>query len=567
VLVPLALVATATPAFVAAQTPPADAAAQQLEQLQRRQQEQIQRDLESTRRAAPPRGADLRAAPAPVQPAAVPGACHDIRDIAIRNSPRLRQAARAEIDTRFAGHCLGVNEITEILGLITKDYIVQGYVTTRAYLPAQDLKQGTLTIDVIEGTIEHLRSDDGGKKSVPTGAVFPTHEGQVLNLRDLEQGIDQINRLQSNNARLEILPGEAAGGSTVVVHNAPTRPVHLIASYDNQGQEGTGVHQASATVVLDNLAGLGEQVSLSHRQSVPFSDHAHQTQSDGLDVWLPHGYDTWTASLIRSTYRNVLTLPSGSRQAAEGSNNIATVGYDRVVHRDEAGRVSLGTALTTKDATNFFAGQLLEVSSRKLALLDVHASYTRVVLGTGVLNASVDVVQGLKVLGALHDSRLLTSAQPHAQFSKLQAGAQLHLPFDGIGQHWSYDGELAVQKSFDALYGSEKMLIGSFYTVRGFYNSSLSGDNGFYWRNSLSLLRQFRVGHDTVAARAYAALDFGHVSNIGPDDGGTLSGAAVGLQLQWRALTWDVFYAAPITKPASLVREPGQTWFRLSAAL
>ncbi|MDB5954061.1 ShlB/FhaC/HecB family hemolysin secretion/activation protein [Ramlibacter sp.] len=559
--------ATATPAFVAAQTSPGDAAAQQLEQLQRRQQEQIQRDLESTRRVAPPGGADLRATPAPVQPAAVPGACHDIREIVIHNSPRLRQAARAEIDSRFAGHCLGVNEITEILGLITKDYIVQGYVTSRAYLPAQDLKQGTLTIDVVEGTIEHFRIDDEGKKSVPAGAVFPTHEGQVLNLRDLEQGIDQINRLQSNNARLEILPGEAAGGSVVTVHNTPTRSVHLITSYDNQGQEGTGVHQASATVVLDNLAGLGEQVSVSHRESVPFPDGDHHTQSDGLDLWLPHGYDTWTASVIRSTYRNVLTLPSGTQQPAEGSNSIVTVGYDRVVHRDEVGRLSLGTALTTKDATNFFAGQLLDVSSRKLTLLDVRGSYSRVVLGTGLLNASLDVVQGLKTFGALRDPELLTSEQPHAQFSKLQAGAQLHLPFEGLGQRWSYDGEIAAQKAYDSLYGSEKMLIGSFYTVRGFYNSSLSGDNGFYWRNSLSLLRQFRAGNDTVAARAYAALDFGRVSNVGPEDGGNLSGAAVGLQLQWRALTWDVFYAAPISKPASLAREPGQTWFRLSAAL
>jgi hemolysin activation/secretion protein len=147
-----------------------------------------------------------------------------------------------EIDARYAGHCLGVNEITQIMGLVTRDYIERGYVTTRAYLPAQDLHTGTLLIDVVEGVIEQLKQDDGAAR-LPLNTSFPAGAGQLLNLRDLEQGIDQLNRLQSNNATLDIQPGSQPGGSNVVIHNQPSRPVHLFVSYDNQGSVSTGANQ------------------------------------------------------------------------------------------------------------------------------------------------------------------------------------------------------------------------------------------------------------------------------------------------------------------------------------
>lgn len=542
---------------------------QQLDQLQQRQQEQIQRDLDNARRAVQPGGADLRSvSPQVPAPTAAGGACHDIQRIEIRNSPRLHEYTRALINQRFAGHCLGVGEVTEILALVTKDYIEQGYITTRAYLPSQDLRQGTLLIDVVEGRIEQFRIEDGGKHSVPQSGAFPGLEGQVLNLRDLEQGIDQINRLQSNNAKLAVEPGTVPGGSTVVVRNEAGRPVHLFLSADNQGQEGTGTRQGSATITLDNLAGLGELVSYTHRESLPLDQHDHHTLSQGLDVSLPHGWDTFSASYIRSTYNNVLTLPSGTQEPANGTNEIGTLAWNRVAYRDEANRLSVGASLTAKDARNFFAGQFLSVSSRRLALLDLKTSWSRVLQGDGLLQVGLDYTRGLADLGALHDSPLLPDDQPHAQFSKLGLDALLRLPFEAAGRRWSWEPQLTMQKADDTLYGSEKLLIGSLYSVRGFYNNSLSGDDGWYLRNSLSTSQPFTVAGQVFSARFYAAIDAGWVRNYNPDlAGGQLTGAAVGVQALWRTWSLEVFRTTPLSHPATLPRDTSQTWARLSVAL
>ena len=46
----------------------------------------------------------------------------------------------------YSKRCLGVAEIEQLLGAVTREYIVDGYITTRVYLPPQDLTRGTKDI-------------------------------------------------------------------------------------------------------------------------------------------------------------------------------------------------------------------------------------------------------------------------------------------------------------------------------------------------------------------------------------------------------------------------------------
>ncbi len=71
-----------------------------------------------------------------------------------------------------------------------------------------------------------------------------------LGLRDLEQGLDQINRLQSNHAPLDIVPGQAPGSSRIVVSNQAERAFHFGASVDTLGQDSTGENQAGLSTSL-----------------------------------------------------------------------------------------------------------------------------------------------------------------------------------------------------------------------------------------------------------------------------------------------------------------------------
>src|SRR3546814_18044191 len=135
--------------------------------------------------------------------------------------------------------CVEVDEIGRLLGEVTKAYIDRGYATTRAYLPEQDLSSGRLRIEVVEGRISRIEVDGSGV-FVPGAFLYP--DGDRLNLRRLEQGLDQINRLSSNNATLDIQPGDRPGERVVVIHNHPTRRIYPTLSADNLGSRSPGRH-------------------------------------------------------------------------------------------------------------------------------------------------------------------------------------------------------------------------------------------------------------------------------------------------------------------------------------
>ena len=78
--------------------------------------------------------------------------------------------------------------------------IAQGFVTTRVLARTQDLSQGTLVLTLIPGRVRALRiSADSDARAMISNA-FPIRPGDVLNLRDVEQGLENLKRLPTVEA-------------------------------------------------------------------------------------------------------------------------------------------------------------------------------------------------------------------------------------------------------------------------------------------------------------------------------------------------------------------------------
>lgn len=514
-----------------------------------------------------PGGIDTRTLVPKVDASKAAGKCRDIRTIAISGAPRLSGSVREQIDRQFAGRCLGVPEIEQLLGEITRDYVLRGYVTTRAYLPAQDLSKGQLDITVVEGTIEKLRIEDKGHRSFAPGNTIPAKPGDVLNLRDLEQGIDQINRLASNHATLDIQPGTLPGGSEVVIRNEPEPFYHLMFSLDNQGSVSTGKNQLGVSLSTDSLLGWSEFMLFTHRESIP-GDKFHQySTSDSFTLSVPYGYNTFSYNGSISRYVSTIHAPSGLDLIASGDSTSNALTWDRVVYRDQRTRANVSGTFTNKESRSYLEDQLLGVSSRKLSILDLDANVSTGV-GSGILGLNLGWAQGVKAAGALRDMDDLPFVAPRAQFKKLKYGATYNLPFQWLGGEWSLSSALTGQAARSTLYGSEQMAIGGIYTVRGFVRSTLAGDSGYYLRNDLSLRQLIRLAGVELPTRWFLALDMGAVRNRVPEvPQGGLAGAAAGASFKWKGVTWDIFGSCPVMLPDHLDREPCQTWFRLSFAI
>jgi hemolysin activation/secretion protein len=113
----------------------------------------------------------------------------------------------------FQPSCIGLSSVNEYLRIITNRYIQEGYITSRAFLVPQDLSSGTLKIVIVEGRLESMLFN--GKQEGFLQQAFSNIEGKILNLRDIEQGLDQINRLNRYNARIKLEPGTQQGYSVI----------------------------------------------------------------------------------------------------------------------------------------------------------------------------------------------------------------------------------------------------------------------------------------------------------------------------------------------------------------
>jgi hemolysin activation/secretion protein len=542
-----------------------DAARRQAEQLQREVDQRADRQRERDARPAKPPTRFQVPVPEPVERGN--GACREIREIRVDGVTLIQAKALEHLVSPYRGQCLGVTEIERLLGDLTAAYITRGYVTARVYLPQQDLSTGMLRIEVLEGAVERLIIEDGDQGSISPFNVAPGVIGKPLNLRDLEQALDQINRLASNDAQLDIAPGTAPGDSMVILSNAPSRTAHFNLTYDNHGLEATGREQVGATVGLDNPLGLNDFLSFTHRRSFPYSPGVQAARSNSLFYAVPFGYSTVSLSASESDYASLLDAPSGTKLRTRGDSESISLRLDHVAWRGQRSQWNVSAMLTGKESKSFLEDILLEVSSRRLTVFDLDSSFTTSFMG-GVVTLDAGMARGTTLFGALQDDANLPEDVPQAQFTKLKFGGSYFLTFKAADKDWSFSSRLTGQHGLDTLYGSEQISIGGIYSVRGFVDNVLAGDHGYFVRNDLSLHQPFVALQGTSAVlRPYVGLDYGKVWNRASQvPEGELTGMAFGAALSLGSVSLDVFHARPVNQPGFMSREGDSTFFNLSAA-
>ena len=89
--------------------------------------------------------------------------------------------------------------------------------------------------------------------------AIPLDLGDVINLRDLEQALENLNRLPSVESRIELSaadgPEAEPGQSDLIVHWKQSAPWRANLSFDDAGSKTTGKYQAGLTLAYDHLLG------------------------------------------------------------------------------------------------------------------------------------------------------------------------------------------------------------------------------------------------------------------------------------------------------------------------
>ncbi|WP_186150472.1 ShlB/FhaC/HecB family hemolysin secretion/activation protein [Burkholderia gladioli] len=556
----------------------AGAWAQSAQQFGNEQQVRQQEEARERERTVSAPGVRSRVAASvgyPVLPAETP--CFPIRRFALDVPDSLPASARSagasalpmdrfafarEWLAHYANQCVGRQGLDMIVKGLSQEILARGYITTRVLLPEQDLTGGTLELALIPGTIRHLRFADETLRGTWKTA-FPARDGEVLNLRDLEQGLEQMKRVTSQDVSMQIVPAEQPGESDVVLDVKRGKPWTLVASIDNSGTRATGRLQGNLSIGIDNPLGFNDILNIGVSQDLEFGDKRLGSHGWNGFYSIPWGYWTATIAAYTNTYYQQI---AGVNQTFIASGNSKTLDFKlaRVLLRGQNDVFGGYVRLSRRFGESFIEDTEITQQRRNNTLVELGLT-DRHYVGGAQFDGALAYRQGIGGFGA-RDDILAEGGGPTYRYSMAVLDANLSVPFAIARQPFRYVTSLHGQYTGNTLYYIDDLTIGSRYTVRGFDGETmLAAARGFYWRNEL----QMPIVQTGQAI--YAGLDYGRV--WGPQPvllvGTQLAGAVVGLKgsvaTRFGAYAYDLFAGTPVYKPSGFPTARVTLGFQLTA--
>lgn len=456
------------------------------------------------------------------------------------------------------GRCLGREGIAIVLQRVQNALIAQGYSTSRVFAPDQDLSTGQLQLQVVLGRIGHLRlkpvDGSGATPNLVLGTTVPLHSGDPLNLRDIEQGLDNLQRVYGASADFEIVPtpGEP-NHSDIVIRYTPGPSVRLGLNVNDAGGRTTGLYQGSASLSLNNLLGLadtfyvtaGNDLNRDLGQPLGVLPAGYRgTRNNSVHYSLPWGY--WTVGYTANHSVYYQTVPGVNQDYLySGESNDQSLAFTRMLWRDANARLSATAKAWQRDSRNWIEDTEVVVQRRVNGGWEAGLDY-RLDRAGSVYSVGGSYRQGTGAFGSIAaPEEAAGTGTSYMRFYRVNATAMVPFAFDG--ERWRYQAALNLQQHITPLPSPDWFSIGSRYTVRGFDgNASLVGDSGFTLRQDLGWL------WGRGLQELYVALDAGEV--IGPNaavnPGRALVGMALGQRGSVGALQYDVFVGVPVAAPS-----------------
>ncbi len=492
-----------------------------------------------------------------------------IREINLSQNKIIPKIVEKSFTDEYLNQCLTINRIIKLRKKLASYLVDKGYVTSRVVIPRQSLQSGVLNIEVIESGLEKIQFNEEKffDKTQRVMAFGFNEEEEILNLRKIEQGIEQINRLPSNRATIKILPGSRDKTSIISIENKPQRRTRLSVGHDNNGSKTTGQSRQTIGLSQDNLLWLNDTLSLS-RTGNSLDDDRKQGGSNSFssNFSVPFGWYNLTLSYSNSAYR-FWTNTQVPRKSS-GYTSTKAVNLERVLIKEKAFKISSSIGLTERYNRSFQDEQLLEVQSRKASIGSISFPGT-FFLADGSLYVKPTYSKGLKILDAKKGPiGLAGQGAVYPQFDLLRFYTNYSKRFQVAQMPLAYNLTFDSQISKQHLYGIDQFYVGGAYSVRGFQQGSISGDSGYSLKNEFtfnvgqSLLPYFNKLTPYASSLNHFSLtpfyDYGHVQNKTNSESGRLSGAGLKIGFNHQNLTASLVVSWALSKSQNLGRRYGE---------
>ncbi|EJN04713.1 hemolysin activation/secretion protein [Herbaspirillum sp. YR522] len=444
------------------------------------------------------------------------------------------------------GRCLGSKGVNAVLTRVQNAVIASGYTTTRILAMPQDLAGGKLTLTVVAGRVRAIRFAPGADVRGTAANALPISKGDLLNLRDIEQGLENFKRVPTAEVDIKITPAEGEdaqpGESDLVIQYRQAFPLRVSATLDDGGARATGKYLAGLTLAYDNWWTVNDLFYVNLSRSV---GHYGDEGSSATTVHysLPFGYWLFGTTISSNKYHQTV---SGAFEnfVYSGQSQTTELKLSRLIYRDSVRKTTVHLKGLVRNAHNAIDDTEIGAQQRRNTAWETGINH-REFVGSSTLDATFAYRRSLDRQGAEPASEF-DLPQIATRYGLLLADASINVPFKVGPVALRYSSAARAQWNRGNLPPQDQFSIGGRYTVRGFDGDlTLQAERGWFVRNELSAA----LGQS--GQEFYAGVDTGQVAgpSAGFLTGRRLTGAAIGLRGALYKLSYDAFLATPLARP------------------
>lgn len=459
------------------------------------------------------------------------------------------------------GRCLGAQGIAVAIERAQRALVSGGYVTTRVLVGPQDLGTGQLVLTVLPGRLRALRFAEGTSPRASAANALPMRPGDVLNLRDIEQGLENLRRLPTVASEIVIEPADEAAASDLRIAWQQSKPWRLNASLDDSGSRATGRYLGSLTLSVDHGLTLNDLFYLTLNHDLGGGEPGIRGNSGHTAHYsLPWGYWLLGFTAAHSQYHQTVAGPF-ENFAYSGTSDSADLSLTRLLHRHARGKTGLVLKAWAQRADTAIDGAEVEPQRRATGGWAL-GLFHRQAFASGTLDLQLSHRRGTAAFQARPaPEQNVGEGTSRLRVTTLDVGLQA--PWQLADLRGRAQTTLRAQHNGTALPVPDRFAIGGRYTVRGFDGeTSLSGDRGVLLRNELAL----SIG--ATPHELYLGLDHGRVG--GPSTrwlrGRRLTGGVIGWRGSVGACGYELFVGRPLRRPEGFVTSRSTAGFSLSTA-
>lgn len=425
-----------------------------------------------------------------------------LRQVVVDESEVLSNETINAITAKYVGQKVSLQQLNAIVGEINKMYEEKGYMTCRAVLPPQTIKEGVVHINLIEGRTGQLIMD--GNKSTSSTYIknrLNLKSGRIDNIRDLNRDLLWFNGSNDVQLRIFMQAGEEAGTTDYVITVYEPKKHNYTIYADNAGSKSSGLWRTGMFYTNKSLTGKRDSLMLS-------GIFSEGSKSGSFAYTTPVGRRGTKLGLQYSA--NSTNIIDGDLEEMDVRGNSNFYG------------ISLSQPLVVKENIRTTAAIEYGRQNSRTDFLGIHwiddtiKGYT---VSFSMLNYGKSSVIFQKHGYRFGDwenidgqSRDFGKYQFNGLYQKFYAGGQTLL--GKLDAQWSSNNYLP---------SAEQFYIGGTYSVRGYKESILGGDHGMAAGIEYSVL----IGK---GVSVFTFFDYGAVSGSSAFDDHILMSTGVGLK-------------------------------------